>query len=604
MTTRIGVLALVALLFAGCLKPDPAPRFTPAWEEFNPAEGGWESNRKVLLISDCQLHNLMSKPLPDRDLGIKAAAGTAIRSPQLDLFADDVMRWLLADGADDAEAVIHLGDAIDLSTEGEFEQFVETMSVGGRPWFMTPGNHDGYYFGSYSPSDMGQWEDAAYGSGEVLTKDLFIRVYVAALLNQKSSCVTAMRESLRIDPKPGETLLETGRRIPADFEWHAPEGEPGFLDSISWHIDTERPWRSFIIQVIDLKKPESRSIPVKLLLLDSSQYGRRPELMPNAWESYPLALNCGLTGEMLPDQLRKAREWIEQSDPDDHFVMVCHHPFESLGARTKSSIGWLWRERPVTAMLTAHTHKGFFAHHELGGESAELEINLGSTTDWPMEWRYLQAFMNYDEKKAYIEAERGTLVDTLSRREGYFLPGWEIPLDAPDDYRKYKQGEVGVQIFFDFAWVYHLVPRWIDPPRLRPNKSAVTAEEAIKNTLLWTYWRLIQNFPTDAAHSGTQWPAGCEEDRQVVDRIMAMTGKDDAFEEKVALLKDLARFEKSRRTADPQTGASLDETRFRYKISQAAWAARFEQEKGRRLRVEDSLIRIEKKKVLGMKMTK
>jgi len=604
MKTRHGVAVLLALLLAGCLHPDPQPRFTPAWEEFDPTEGNWESNRKVLLISDCQLHNLMSKPLPDRDLGFKAAAGTAIRSPQLDLFADEVMEWLLKDASDDVEAVIHLGDAIDLSTEGEFELFVKTMSVGGRPWFMTPGNHDGYYFGSYSPSDMGQWEDAAYGSGAVLTKDLFIRVYVAALLNQKSSCVTAMRASLGISPESGETLLETGQRIPDDFEWHAPDGEPGFLSSICWHIDAERPWRSFILQSVSLQKPGSRSIPVRLLLLDSCQYGRRPELLPNAWESYPLALNCGLTGEMLPDQLRKARDWIDEGADSDIFIMACHHPFEALSARTKSSIGWLWRERPVNLMLTSHTHAGFFAHHDLGGESAELELNLGSTTDWPMEWRTLQAFVNYDEQRAYIQAERGTLVDSLSKREGYFLPGWEIPLDAPDDYRKYKQGEATAEIFFDFALVYYLVPRWFDPPRLNANKSARVAEEAIKNTLLWTYWRLLQNFPTDTARSGIQWPARCSEDRQVIDRIMALSGKEEALEEKVALLLELERFEDSRRTADPQTGESLDEVRFRYKICQAAWAARFEKEQGRRLRVEDDLIRIERKKVLGVKAVK
>ena len=123
--------------------------------------------------------------------------------------------------------------------------------------------------------------------------------------------------------------------------------------------------------------------------------------------------------------------------------------------------------------------------------------------------------------------------------------------------------------------LYHLVPRWIDPPKLRPNKSSRTTEESIKNTLLWTYWRLIQNFPTDPSGGDVTWPRRCSTDTEVIDRIMAMTGKTEALEEKVALLKELGLFEGTRSTVDLQTGESLDEVRFRYKVSQAAWAARF-----------------------------
>ena len=76
------------------------------------------------------------------------------------------------------------------------------------------------------------------------------------------------------------------------------------------------------------------------------------------------------------------------------------------------------------------------------------------------------------------------------------------------------------------------------------------------------------------------------------------------FVEFVKFLKELAFFEDTRHTVDLKTGESLDDVRFRYKLCQAAWAARFEKEKGRRLRVEDDLIRIQKKKVMGVKAPK
>ena len=109
--------------------------------------------------------------------------------------------------------------------------------------------------------------------------------------------------------------------------------------------------------------------------------------------------------------------------------------------------------------------------------------------------------------------------------------------------------------------------------------------------MLWTHLRLVSRYPTDPA-SEPRWPSGCFDDESVVKRIQTSAGTDEPIENKIAFLQELAAFEKSRRTKDPATGESLDEVRMRYKISQATWASRFMAEKGRRLRVEDELIRI------------
>ena len=58
-------------------------------------------------------------------------------------------------------------------------------------------------------------------------------------------------------------------------------------------------------------------------------------------------------------------------------------------------------------------------------------------------------------------------------------------------------------------------------------------------------------------------------------------------------LQELEAFEASRRTKNLETGQSQDEERLRYKLSQAAWASRYESAQGRRLSVEDDLIRID-----------
>lgn len=587
----ISVAALLVVLAAGCAKPDLASRFTPAWEPFDPSTEGWLHTSKTLLVSDCQLHNLLSKPLPERNVSLKAAITTSIRAPQLDMFAGDVLRWILATTGPECEGIVHLGDGCDLACEAEFDKFLAVMETTDKPWVMAPGNHDFFYFGSYDTEDIGLWEEACYEGGRVLTKDLFIRLYVAAILRQQDPGFAALATALGVGDHRDEPPARLAERLPDEFEWKAEHDDPGYVRRIAWKIDRKMPWRSFIVQSVRQSATE-RDWQYDIFVLDSCQYTRRPGLIPNAWGSYPLVLNCGSTGEMLPDQLRLVRRWLEEGRAHGH-VLAYHHPYGELAPRTKASLGWLWRERRVGMMVTAHTHVGYYQYHDLGDGETELELNVASTTDWPMEWRTLQGFVNPQKQEIYVQSERHTLVDELRERGGYFDVGWEIPINAPDDYRKYKQGEPANIMFVDFYLAHHLVPYWLPAPHVRASPQARETEEQIKDTMLWTYFRLLQYFPTDPTMTGLTWPPGTHDDRTLTDRILAITGERDALEKKVALLKELEQFERNRRSADPRTGASTDDVRLRYKLSQAAWASRFEYEKGRRLRVEDDLIRVD-----------
>jgi hypothetical protein len=305
-----------------------------------------------------------------------------------------------------------------------------------------------------------------------------------------------------------------------------------------------------------------------------------------------VALNCGFTGEMLPDQLRKAREWVEAGATGTSFVAMYHHPFTSLQPRTRASLGWLWREQRLGMTVTAHTHKGYFATHDLGGQADELELNIGSTTDWPMEWRTLQAFANPEQQRLYIASERHALVDALRQDGGGFEPGWEVPYGAADDYRRYRQGRAATGLLFSFYLAHHLVPNWLPPPSVHANAEARETELQVKQTLLWTYVRLITTFPTDP-DCAPRWPQGCGDDHAVLLKIHAQAAAGEAFASLTGLLAELADFERTRRTRDPKTGAPTNAERGRFKLSQAAWASRFEGAKGRNLQVEDQLIRVD-----------
>ena len=112
MSHRAAKLIGMSLLLAtvGCVHPDKVQRFTPAWEQFEAAAQGWEKTRKALLIADCQIHNLLSKALPERNLSTETAIDSAIRPPQLDLFSADVLRWIIHEGSPDADLILRIVD--------------------------------------------------------------------------------------------------------------------------------------------------------------------------------------------------------------------------------------------------------------------------------------------------------------------------------------------------------------------------------------------------------------------------------------------------------------------------------------------------------------
>lgn len=592
-------LALLAasLLCATCVTPDREPKFLPAYEPFDPTSPDWRHTRKVLLVSDCQLFNLYTDTVPERNLSSQSLIQTAIRSPQVNLFSGDVLRWILTDPELDVSGVLHLGDAADLACENEFREFQELMATSGRPWLMAPGNHDCYYFGNYHPDRPELWERACYAAGEPLEKDRYVRMYIAGLLQQKEQAFRLLAADLGLEHRLDEDVMVLADRLPAQHRWESTAGSDGLLDAIAWNIDEEHPWRSFVLQRARLEGPGDDDVPGKAILLDSCQYWEKPAMLPNAWATYPLRHNPGMVGQMLADQLRILREWVEPLDMEQEgAVLLSHHPVSVYEAKTASSIRWLWANTAGIAMfITAHTHDGHYVHHFLGDREA-IELNLGSTTDWPMEWRTMQVFIPRDfgpagTNTAYVRCERHTLAEELRNRPGFFLPGWEIPFGAQDDYRAFRQGESTVSAITDIYLGYHLKPPLFGPARVVTRKGAEATEARYKDTLLGTYGRLIELFPTDPAAPEVEWPSACSSDAEVRERIERAAVADVALKDKIALLVELRRFERSRTTRDPESGAPLDELRANYRLSQAVWASRYGFTQGRTLQAGDELIR-------------
>jgi hypothetical protein len=210
-----------------------------------------------------------------------------------------------------------------------------------------------------------------------------------------------------------------------------------------------------------------------------------------------------------------------------------------------------------------------------------------------MDWRTLVLHAKENSEFSYLDTRYFTLMDMLKNQEGYFLREWEVEAGAEDDYRRYRVGDPsGIQIS-DYLFAYHLWPPALGRAKVKARKPAYDTEAQVKNTMLWTYHRLIRTFPTGVSNADTNWPETCRNDAEVKRKIEAMAEETVPIEEKIAYLMELERFEKTRSTRDPRTGESTAEERHRFKLSQAVWAARYELTGGRgSLRLQDELIRV------------
>ncbi len=171
------LLCLFALTAAGCASTAATGRWThldyhlaynlPLTERSTLSDPLPESELVALtpsinIVSDNQRHEMLGGGVDwFRYAHADRLFKVAIRPPQLDLFGQDVMREMLTmtDGF-----VLHLGDACDVSNTGEFGRFAWDMQLATDGWAMTPGNHDGFFFGNSSRTRdtlLEEWERAA-----------------------------------------------------------------------------------------------------------------------------------------------------------------------------------------------------------------------------------------------------------------------------------------------------------------------------------------------------------------------------------------------------------------------------------------------------------
>ena len=199
---------------------------------------------------------------------------------------------------------------------------------------------------------------------------------------------------------------------------------------------------------------------------------------------------------------------------------------------------------------------------------------MGSILDWPLEYRTVRVGETSDGR-LYLASRRYTVNEKIQERVGSDAEEeWQIS-QADDDY-----------------YLRHAHMRTL---------SAVETEAELKKAILATHLRMLKSVPTRTDECGEvvdvarpnpgDWPQDprtklrVQSDEQLVDLIQtALDDGDealDSYDEKLALLLQLHRFEEARlakaRAENPELSRYLD-----FRFIQAIWASKYDAARAKR----------------------
>ena len=364
---------LAAALLTGCAsphfqlhigKPDSAIDAAPALTV------------PIGLVADTQFHE--SRGVASRYLGLGGdeLVGVTIRTGQQVIGAGDVLTAALQRTAS-LPLVIHAGDAIDVSCQTEWNRFRQVMAdsprgaPGASSWLFTPGNHDGFLAGNIFPLSTDSYQDAYWANlcnaGQMWTEDKQVRHSFIAKHHLVRDYVRWLGGTFGGD--------DTSRACDSK-------------GTLCWvaYAPASRPWESYLVQLVRLPSASGAKSPVYALMLDSSDYERRP---------YLTSFVAGVQGSLSSAQMEAASSLLQPLPPHARFFFVTHHPTSdwrgqewSAGQRTAWT-NLLQDSRSLRFVVSAHTHTGFLRRNanELG---TFAELNTGSLADAPIYLRTIE----------------------------------------------------------------------------------------------------------------------------------------------------------------------------------------------------------------------
>lgn len=456
----VGTALVVGAGLTACAAAPPPLRAAQA--HFGPPAGDF------WILSDAQFHNVAGESSRSKSTWADSLSEVAIRPASLDLWADVALSFVV-DGMREQHPntpAFFLGDAADVSCVGELAHFLATM----RPalWFGVPGNHDGFYMGNftYAPDPLSTlpvpntWYGGCRRAGGIeperhrkiaaleqaflnhgtqkvgrsidqgtLTKTHAVWLYLDDLRERriltKDALDAAQWESTTDRPRAGKTrnirvfrdtgfYVSQGHRYSVRVVAAIPLLTPG---------DEPSAWKAYVLQDVEL--PGN----THALLIDTTDYLNMPPsglrgasalLQKVTGCRHSLSANStpGICGEVNDHQINEAMSLVRKWDKEQRFFVLGHHSWEFFRANSITRLKCLTHDDRFVTYISGHTHK---PSATVGYENSDQwELNVGSTTDWPMEyariqyWRPEQSQERWTDLRVDVRALASTVVSLPS----------------------------------------------------------------------------------------------------------------------------------------------------------------------------------------------
>jgi hypothetical protein len=411
----------IGLVVAGCVSfIDPLPP---------PADGPGRYaalTTPIIMLGDTQEHESTGFPLHDNDGAVDAYVEVAQRPPEQPLFGRAILEWVL--NSHPGEPAVHLGDLLDMSCRSELRRMQRLVTSARQEGVILPGNHDGLMFGIFneplatatvgansSPWYRGCLRGAAARDGTakedirdaVVDKREFINVYLELLTIGQHNAV----RGLALPPSTGNAAVS----------WEAARPD-AFLAGIQAKLLDERSYaNSFIAQKMRLPRAPGARRGVIMIGLDTNQVNAIVGALDTIRRISP-----GDIGHVRADQLQSIQPWIEEArKAGDVVIFAGHHNWNRLSFASQLRIAAIMRrlDHPLV-YVSAHTHRGFWAQHQLG-DRALLELNVSSLSDWPIAYRRVTFAMDETARRLKVTGEIMPNLGKAPPDDRGILDAWE-----------------------------------------------------------------------------------------------------------------------------------------------------------------------------------
>ncbi len=411
MANRSSNFILWILITVGMLGCSASPKYlTPLEHEES------DKSQSITFVADPQIHNIYGLGLKQMSWISDIASKVAVRPPELNILAPLVLEDLLSNSNDQhrSNIIVVLGDTTNIACSGEYDAFLDALNKGNKsnlPVLMAHGNHDTYLMGTvnnYIPVDSQldwkptgmqssplptdeswwgettkissthgrNWRDGCFqptlggsSGSSPMNKSRWLAKYIAFLgkagLTQDTNSLKRQLDdekvSMSFSSKANSALKKLN--FSAKGLWYRPD----FGDVPSKSIFS-RTYKSFLVQKTDFEN-------TRMIIIDTSVC----EKAIGGWRF--IFTNAGQNACIGDPQFKIIEEYIASTPINHKLVLAGHFPLLDLSTRERNRLLRMSSTQDNWVYMSAHSHLPI----SLLDWEAGIEINVGSTTDWPME---------------------------------------------------------------------------------------------------------------------------------------------------------------------------------------------------------------------------